>query len=111
MEPATMDRIQRMIDDEAAERFPAGAVPRLVLLHYGDHPVIEPGELYLRVSPGQDGATRDAWMDEHFGRLADFRAQRLPVVTGFMVTTDVPGSAGRRPTGIMKLDGISLLDP
>ncbi len=111
MEPATMDRIQRMIDDEAAERFPAGAVPRLVLLHYGDHPVIEPGELYLRVSPGQDGATRDAWMDEHFGRLADFRAQRLPEVKGFMDTTDVPGSAGRRPTGIMKLDGISLLDP
>jgi hypothetical protein len=26
-----MDRIQRMIDDEAAERFPEDAVPRLVL--------------------------------------------------------------------------------
>jgi hypothetical protein len=35
VEPATMDRIQRMIDDEATERFPAGAVPRLVLLHHG----------------------------------------------------------------------------
>jgi hypothetical protein len=100
-----------MIDDEATERFPAGAVPRLVLLHYGDHPVIEPGELYLRVILGQDGATRDAWMHEHFDRLEDFRAQRLPEVKGFMVTTDVPDSAGRRPTGIMKLDGISLLDP
>jgi len=28
VEPATTDRIQRMIDDEARERFPAGAVPR-----------------------------------------------------------------------------------
>ena len=111
MEPATIDRIQRMIDDEATERFPAGSVPRLVLLYYGDHPVIEPGELYLRVILGQDGVTRDAWMHEHFDRLVDFRAQRLPEVKGFMVTTDVSDSAGRRPTGIMKMDGISLLDP
>ena len=111
MEPVTIDRVQQMIDDEAAQRFPAGAVPRLVLLQYGDHPVIEPGELYLRVILGQDGATRDAWMEEHGDRLEDFRAQRLPEVKGLMVTTDVPDSAGRRPAGIMKMDGISLLDP
>jgi hypothetical protein len=49
-------------------------------------------------------------MQEHFDRLEDFRARRLPEVKGFMVTTDVPDSAGRRPTGIMKMDGISLLD-
>ena len=111
MERATMDRIQRMIDDEAAERFPEDAVPRLVLLHYGDHPVIEPGELYLRVILGQDGATRGAWMEEHGDQLEDFRAQRLPEVKGFVVTTDAADSAGRRPTAIMKMDGISLLDP
>ena len=90
MEPATTDRIQRMIDAEATERFPPDAVPQLALLHYGDHPVIEPGELYLLVILGQDGATRDAWMAEHFDRLEDFRAQRLPEVKGFMVTTGVP---------------------
>ena len=110
MEPATTDRIQRMIDAEATERFPPDAVPRLVLLHHGDHPVIEPGELYLLVIPGQDGATRDAWMAEHFDRLEDFRARRLPEVKGFMVTTDVRDSAGLPPTRIMQMDGISLLD-
>ena len=109
MEPATIDRIQRMIDDEATERFPEDAVPRLVLLHHGDHPVIEPGELYLRVILRQEAATRDAWLQEHFDRLEAFRAQRLPEVKGFMVTTDVPDSAGH-PTRIMKMDGISLLD-
>lgn len=83
MEPATTDRIQRMIDAEATERFPPDAVPQLALLRHGDHPVIEPGELYLLVILGQDGATRDAWMDEHFGRLEDFRARRLPEVKGF----------------------------
>jgi hypothetical protein len=60
VEPATADRIQRMIDTEAAERFPPDGVPQLALLHYGDHPVIEPGELYLLVILGQDGTTRDA---------------------------------------------------
>jgi hypothetical protein len=111
VEPATTDRIQRMIDAEAAERFPPGAVPKLVLLHYGDHPVIEPGELYLGVVLGRDGARLDAWMDEHFDRLEDFRAQRLPEVKGFMVTTDVSGGAGIRPTRIMMMEGISLLEP
>jgi len=111
VEPATTERIQRMIDAEATERFPAGAVPQLALLHYGDHPMIEPGELYLRVFLGQDGATRDAWMEEHFGRLEDFRAQRLPEVKGFIVTADAPGSAGLRLTAIMQMVGISLLDP
>jgi Arc/MetJ-type ribon-helix-helix transcriptional regulator len=111
MEPATTDRIQRMIDAEATERFPPGAVPQLALLHYGDHPVIEPGELYLRVFLGQDGATWDAWTEEHFGRLKDLRAQRLPEVKGFMFTTDAPGSAGLRPNRILMMCGISLLDP
>ena len=111
MEPATADRVQQLIDAEATERFPPGAVPQLALLHYGDHPVIEPGELYLRVFLGQDGATRDAWMEEHFDRLKDLRAQRLPEVKGFMVTTDAPGSAGLSPTRIMMMVGISLLDP
>jgi hypothetical protein len=111
VEPATIDRILRMIDAEATERFPPDAVPQFGLLHYGDHAVIEPGELYLRVFLGQDGAARDAWMEEHFDRLEDLRAQRLPEVKGFIVTTDAPGSAGLRPTGIMKMVGISLLDP
>ena len=111
MEPATTDRIQRMIDAEATERFLPDAVPQLALLRYGDHPVIEPGELYLLVILGQDGATRDAWMDEHFGRLEDFRARRLPEVKGFMVTTEVRDRAGLPPTRIMQMDGISLLDP
>jgi hypothetical protein len=111
VEPTTTDRIQRMIDAEAAERFPPDAVPRLRLLHYGDHPAIEPGERYLLVILGQDGAAWEAWRAAHFDRLEDFRAQRLPEVKGFMVTTDVRDSAGRPPSKIMQMDGISMLDP
>lgn len=43
MERAAADRIQQMIDDEVAQRFPEGPVRRLVLLRHGDHPVVEPG--------------------------------------------------------------------
>jgi hypothetical protein len=111
VEPATTDRVQRMIDAEAAERFPADAAPKLVLLHHGDHPMIEPGELYLLVILRQDGATREAWREEHFDHLEDFRAQRLPQVKGFMFTTDVRDSAGRPPSAITQPTGISLLDP
>jgi hypothetical protein len=100
-----------MIDADAAGRFAPDVVPQLALLHYGDHPVIEPGELYLLVILGQDGATRDAWMDEHFDRLENFRAQRLPEVKGFMVTTDVRESAGLPSSRIMVPTGTSLLDP
>jgi Arc/MetJ-type ribon-helix-helix transcriptional regulator len=111
VEPATTDRVQRMIDAEATKRFPPDAVPRLALLHYGDHPMIEPGELYLLVIPGQDGATQDAWWAEHFDRLENLRAQRLPEVKGFMLTTGARDSAGRPPTTIRQPVGISLLDP
>jgi hypothetical protein len=110
VEPATTDRVQQRIDAEAAERFSSDAVPRLVLLRYGDHPFIEPGELYLLVLD-QDGAARDAWTAEHSGRLEDFRAQRLPEVKGFMVTTDACANTGRPPTQIWQPAGISLLDP
>jgi hypothetical protein len=111
VEPVSVERIQRMIDAEAAECFPAGVAPRLVLLRYGDDPGIEPGELYLRVILGQDHARRDEWIAEHFDRLEEFRMRRLPEVKGFVLTTEEREAAGLGPTGIMKMDGISMFDP
>jgi Arc/MetJ-type ribon-helix-helix transcriptional regulator len=110
VEQATLGRVQRMIDAKAAEWFPANAMPRLMLLHYGGHPVIEPGELYLGVILGRECGPRDAWLEEHGDRLGDFRDQRLPQARGFLITDDDPGAAGFRATGIMKVDGDSLLD-
>jgi hypothetical protein len=46
---AVYDRIEREIEDEVHKRFPGDAVQRVVLLHYGDDPEIEPGELFVRV--------------------------------------------------------------
>ena len=110
MERATIDRIQRMIDDETTERFSADLAPRLTLLHYGDHPEIEPGELYLQVILDQDGPEWNAWTEEQRDRIWDFRDQRLPEAKGVMITAGTPDTAGRRPTSIMKV-AVSLLDP
>jgi hypothetical protein len=54
MDRAGFDSIEREIDDEVRARFPADAIKRAVLLHYGDDPEIEPGELWVRVFLGAD---------------------------------------------------------
>ena len=46
---AVFDSIEREIEDEVHKRFPGDAVRRVVLLHYGDDPEIEPGELWVRI--------------------------------------------------------------
>ena len=49
MDRAVFDRIEREIDDEVRARFPGDVIKQAVLLHYGDDPEIEPGELWVRV--------------------------------------------------------------
>ena len=49
MDRAAMDHLEQRIDEEVKKRFPGGAVQRVALLQYGDDPVIEPGELMVRV--------------------------------------------------------------
>ena len=41
--------IEREIEDEVHKRFPGDVIKQAVLLHYGDDPEIEPGELFVRV--------------------------------------------------------------
>jgi hypothetical protein len=100
MERAAMDRIQHVIDDEVTKRFPEGAVRRAVLLQYGDDPVVEPGELMVRVlieasgEPKNYGESLEAWAREHGTRMREFRrelAERLPEASRLEVTLDDPG--------------------
>jgi Arc/MetJ-type ribon-helix-helix transcriptional regulator len=46
---AVFDSVERELNNEVHKRFPGDAVQRAVLLHYGDDPEIEPGELWVRV--------------------------------------------------------------
>jgi hypothetical protein len=50
MEQAALDHVQQLIEDEIKTRFPGAPVERVRVLQYGDDPVVEPGELAIRVS-------------------------------------------------------------
>ena len=84
-----------MIDDEVKERFPEGAVRQVMLLQYGDDPVIEPGEVRVRVLIPADYKAGDKdWAQEDRTRIMEFRrwlAERLPEVSGLEVIPDGPG--------------------
>jgi hypothetical protein len=49
MDRAVFENVEREIDDEVRARFPGDVIKQAVLLHYGDDPEIEPGELWVRV--------------------------------------------------------------
>jgi hypothetical protein len=50
VEQAAVDHLQQLIEDEIKTRFPGAPVARVKVLQYGDDPVVEPGELAVRVS-------------------------------------------------------------
>ena len=95
MERAALDRLQQMIDREVKQRFPEGAVRQVLLLQYGDDPVVEPGEVRVRVLIPADYKAGDKdWAQENRTRIMEFRrwlAERLPEVSGLEVIPDGSG--------------------
>lgn len=86
MDQAALERTQHQLEERAKKLFP-GAVRRVALLQHGDDPLVEPGELLLRLvaiqAPDEHGELPDA--DTVLSRPAmnQFRrelAQRLPEV-------------------------------
>jgi len=72
-------------------RFPEGAVRRVVLLQYGDDPVVEPGEVMVRVLIPKDYG--EAWAREHMTTMMEIRrelAERLPEASRLEVMPDDP---------------------
>ena len=90
MERAELERIQQTIDDEVKKRLPEGAVRRVVLLQYGDDPVVEPGEVRVRVLKPKDG---EAWPQEYITRMTEYRrelAEKLPEISELEIIPDDP---------------------
>lgn len=70
MEQVALEHVQQKVEDEIRGRFPGAAIQRVALLQYGDDPVVEPGELLVRVVLAREDSD-----DEHAGRkraLDDF---------------------------------------
>jgi Arc/MetJ-type ribon-helix-helix transcriptional regulator len=61
MDRDVLDVIEREIDQEVRARFPGTAVRQAVLLQYGDDPLIEPGDLWVRVLLDEPDEPEDDW--------------------------------------------------
>jgi hypothetical protein len=91
MEHAALGRLQHMIDGLVKERFPTGAIRQVRLLQYGDDPVVEPGEVRVRVLIPKD--YEGPWERDHQAMLMEFRrelAEKLPEVSELEVIPDDP---------------------
>ncbi len=108
-----MDHLERKIADAVQERFGEAPVQRVALLQYGDDPVIEPGELAVRVfieaADGREGREQalEAFEHAHRSAIKEFRrdlsvrlpeARRLEFLAGGD-TDDGPRIVLRTPRG------------
>jgi hypothetical protein len=79
MEPEPIELVRQQIQDEVTKRFPGAPVQRTEVLQYGDDPVIEPGELLVRVilesESGEEGQQRAlrAFEEAHGPAIREFR--------------------------------------
>jgi Peptidase family S41/N-terminal domain of Peptidase_S41 in eukaryotic IRBP len=105
VERAELDQIERVINHELRERFLVGAVERAVLLQYGDDPVIEPGQLLVRVFVPTPDRPEDydqalaGWRDAHQAGMDELRRElslRLPSARLLEFTFDDPGAAANQ---------------
>jgi len=77
MDRAVFDNVEREIDDAVRTRFPGDVIKQAVLLHYGDDPEIEPGELWVRVllragRPEEYEQTVSAFARDHLAAMEEF---------------------------------------
>jgi hypothetical protein len=105
VERAERDQIERVINHELRERFLVGAVERAVLLQHGDDPVIEPGQLLVRVfvpapdRPEDYDQALTEWQEAHQAGMDELRRElslRLPAARLLEFTFDVPGATAPR---------------
>jgi len=87
MERAAVDHIQQLISDEVTKRFPDTEIVQVSVLQYGDEPVVEPGELLvrIRIAAPEDEAGHERALDAFRGahreaieRFRDELMRRLP---------------------------------
>jgi hypothetical protein len=111
MERAELDNIEQAINIELQALFPAGTVRRAVLLQHGDDPVIEPGELLVRVfietasGPEDYEQALGTWEQAHRATMAEIRlelSERLPPARWLEFTIDAAGDSAAVPRIVME---------
>lgn len=96
MDQATKERVQRELKEEAGKLLPGG-VREVAVLEYGDDPMVEPGEVMVRVlTAGQPGERDEPPKQEAMTAFRHEIAQRLPGVRRFEVRSDVSDGKHKR---------------
>jgi hypothetical protein len=119
MERAAIEHIEAKIREEVTKRFPGAAIEKVSLLQYGDDPVIEPGELLLRifVQSGESETEREnalqAFEHEHHGAIEEFNdalGLRMPEIgrVEFRAGTGKNGPRLMRARGRRSLEARAL---
>ncbi len=117
MDQATIERLEQQLGEEVTRRFPGSAVQRVKVLQYGDEPMIEPGELLVRLileaaegEKGQEQALH-AFEEAHDEAFKQFRkdlSAELPNVWRLEVlTSSDTGHGPRMMLGGRRLDSLA----
>jgi hypothetical protein len=102
MDQVMKERVQRELKEEADKLLPGG-VREVAVLEYGEDPMVEPGEVMVRVLTVEQPGERDEPPDQN--AMKQFRhevAQRLPEVRRFEVKSDVID--GKRKRFLARMD-------
>ena len=95
MDQAAKERTQRELKDEADKLLP-GIVREVTLLEYGDDPMVEPGEMMVRVLIAEQPDEGDGPPKEAMRQFRHEVARRLPEVRRFEVKSDVADGKHKR---------------
>jgi hypothetical protein len=102
MDQEALEHVRQLLDENIKGRFPAGTIEQVMLLQYGDDPVVEPGQLVVRVvvAAGGDEQERERVARKFEGafrkqldELRDAMHERLPEVSRFEIRI------GNEPSG------------
>ena len=100
MDQEDKEHLERAAEDLLNRRFGEGVVQKVEVLQYGDEPVIEPGQVMVRViltPTGEDpDETIDAFEKAHRGSIDELRntiAQTMPFTGRVQLTVPLPGGA------------------
>ena len=108
MDQEDKEQLERAAEDLMSRRFGEGVVQKVEVLQYGDEPVIEPGEVTVRVILNPAGEDPHETIEEfekaHQDTIAELRAriaQNMPFIGRLQFT--VPSKEGKRPVITMPI--------
>jgi hypothetical protein len=110
MDQDDKEHLERAAEEELTRRFGAGIVRKVEVLQYGDEPVIEPGQVMVRVilNPTDDdpGETLHTFKKTHHEAIKELRAkvaQKMPFIGRVQVTVFSESEEGKRPILMMPI--------